>query len=384
MSAESGMPDNLSILLLDGENKLAVYIAQCLAAAEGNFKLHIFSDEPWGPVRFSRHRKSYIVCKENEDERLLERIKETVRKNGVDMILPAGEPGTHFAALHRDELTTLTRVAPGPSVESFETIHNKWLMSEFLAEAQIPTPITVLHTADDSFQQQITGLTFPVLMKPAAGKSGGVGIQRFDQLDDLLAYLDEHDLPPGEYLIQEFIPGYDIDASFLSVDGKILAYTVQRGFLYSPKPYAPPAGIRFLHDDQITDVITRAAAALKWSGVAHVDMRFDERDGLAKIVEINPRYWGSLLGSLKAGINFPYLHILAGYGIEFPRPEYQEERFVATEMVLLPELKKFLKRGHFSFKLKDTDLNYMLNDPMASLYRLSLQGTRFFFNKGGA
>src|SRR2546428_697479 len=47
--------------------------------------------------------------------------------------------------------------------------------------------------------------------------------------------------------------------------------------------------------------------ALKWSGIVNIDFIYDENDKQAKILEVNPRYWQSLLGSLFAGVNFPYL-----------------------------------------------------------------------------
>ena len=45
--------------------------------------------------------------------------------------------------------------------------------------------------------------------------------------------------------------------------------------------------------------------ALKWSGIVNIDFIYDENDKQAKILEVNPRYWQSLLGSLFAGVNFP-------------------------------------------------------------------------------
>ena len=61
-----------------------------------------------------------------------------------------------------------------------------------------------------------------------------------------------------------------------------------------------------------------------WNGVAHIDMRIDAEDGEVKIFELNSRFWGSILGSLRAGVNFPHLACLSALKIPFPKPCYKE------------------------------------------------------------
>jgi len=38
-----------------------------------------------------------------------------------------------------------------------------------------------------------------------------------------------------------------------------------------------------------------------------VEFRVDARDGTAKLMEVNPRFWGSLQLSILSGADFPYL-----------------------------------------------------------------------------
>ncbi len=44
-----------------------------------------------------------------------------------------------------------------------------------------------------------------------------------------------------------------------------------------------------------------------WSGVAMVEFRVDPRDGIPKLMEVNPRFWGSLQLSILSGVDFPHL-----------------------------------------------------------------------------
>ena len=47
--------------------------------------------------------------------------------------------------------------------------------------------------------------------------------------------------------------------------------------------------------------------SLKWNGVAMVEFRIDKNTSIPKLMEINPRFWGSLETAIFAGVDFPYL-----------------------------------------------------------------------------
>ena len=67
-------------------------------------------------------------------------------------------------------------------------------------------------------------------------------------------------------------------------------------------------------------------AALQWNGVANIDLR-ETADRQIHVIEINPRYWGSLSASIYAGVNFPYLAILDCIGESFAVPNYDPSSF---------------------------------------------------------
>ena len=76
--------------------------------------------------------------------------------------------------------------------------------------------------------------------------------------------------------------------------------------------------------DDIRDMALSLLKALDWFGVAMVEFKLDPRDGIFKLMEINPRFWGSLSLAVAAGVNFPYLLYSMSYGENFkPVEQYQ-------------------------------------------------------------
>jgi predicted ATP-grasp superfamily ATP-dependent carboligase len=51
----------------------------------------------------------------------------------------------------------------------------------------------------------------------------------------------------------------------------------------------------------------RLLAGLRWTGFAMVEWKTDPRDGIPRLLEINPRFVGSLELALRSGVDFPYL-----------------------------------------------------------------------------
>ena len=47
--------------------------------------------------------------------------------------------------------------------------------------------------------------------------------------------------------------------------------------------------------------------SLDFFGIADIDFVIDKRDNQPKLMEINPRFWGSVQVAINAGVDFPYL-----------------------------------------------------------------------------
>jgi predicted ATP-grasp superfamily ATP-dependent carboligase len=201
----------------------------------------------------------------------------------------------------------------------------------------------------------------------------GRGIRRFDSAEKLRGFLGENPECSGGYIVQSFVKGHDIGCSVLCQEGKILAYTIQRGVVPSRRPYTPAAVIEFVEDERVLDLVTRLVSSLKWSGVANIDMRYDEESDQVRVLELNPRYWGSLLGSLSAGVNFPYLHCLAGFGVRFPRPVYSNKRYLVKEPWKQLRMWKRLSEHQKGFTVGETQLRDQLADPFPHVAKFVLK-----------
>jgi D-aspartate ligase len=306
---------------------------------------------------------------QREGEDYLEAIGRIVREEKIDLVLPVYEDAVRFVSVHRAELEQFCRCALTPPAELMDRLGDKWQAACLLGATTIPLPETILLTEQNIHDASVLP-RFPVLLKPLVGQGGRqvtlVGSrEEFDRLHRLGS------LTPGRQIVQRFVRGHDIDCSVLCRDGEILAHTIQSAVLRHPVPFAPAVGIQFAHDDQVLRIAREVMGHLRWNGVAHLDMRKDEDSGAVLLLEINPRFWMSVIGSVHAGVNFPYLACRAAMGERFDPPVCREGPFVwrfQTAVRLLLTGRALFGTGGLT--PGRTVLRYSLSDPGPDLFPL--------------
>lgn len=350
----------VSVLIPDADAWPGLLVAHCLKAS-GKVALHGLSGSKTTPLRYSNLFTSF-QCLEEGQGRLLDCVDEIVTKRGIDVVLPISNLGIRTFSEHRYELVSAAKLVDLPEPRTFDIATNKAALSEFLKAHGIAQPRTVTVAGGAKpMPETLSALSFPVLAKPPLS-SGGNGIRRFDDRKQLESFLVDR---AGElWIVQEFIEGSDLCVSALCRDGHIIASTEQRTISQLDNPYAPAKGIQFNGDSSATDLVRALIRKLGWSGVACIDLRLDARRQTPLVLELNGRYWTSLLGALKAGVNFPLLACEASLGaLESNRQARKVRYFRGSSSAVL----SLVGGGRSGIRPSETNLRYLARDPIPFL-----------------
>lgn len=248
-------------------------------------------------TRLSRHCAAYHrVSGPEEAER-------AVRSFRPDLILPVDVAGARLA----HELKPLVKGVPFfpiPSAGTLRVMDDKWAFHEFLLAHGLPSPRTARLDGPGGLGTP----ALPAVIKPQAG-AGGRGVTVVRDAAALSERLRGASYP---LLLQEYIAGDDVDLSFLADDGRLVAWAVQRR--------DPGGAIRYFEDERVLDLGRRVAAASRYTGLAHLDMRYSgpSEDG-AVVIECNPRVWGTFAHAVGLGVDFLSLGMRMAAG-ERPAP----------------------------------------------------------------
>ena len=300
-------------------------------------------------------------------------------RHSYQMLLPMEDETTFLISKYHSEFSRRTYL-PIPSFEKLQFASRKDKILKLAEDKGIPIPktwyidhITQLNDLKDS-------LPYPVVIKPRKS-AGAVGVSYPKNSNELIKqYLTIHQRFPYP-LIQELIPsrGNGYGASFLmGENGEVKASFVHKRLREYPVTGGASTLRESVRHDDVRDMAHTLLKTLDWFGVAMVEFKMDPRDGIPKLMEINPRFWGSLSLAVAAGVNFPYLLLKMSRGENFKPVEHYQIGikcrwllpgdilhfiFNPKRMSLLPEF--------FNFWDKKTSYDILsLKDPLPILGRI--------------
>ena len=360
-------PRPLTVLLLEGDYRLTGAVLFCLSRQPG-VAVHLLTRNARSPYRFSAHvRKTHAGAPGQSPADFVAFARQAARAAGADVLLPVDVAGMRWLIAHRPALAPAVNLLPLPTTEFYEIATDKGLLAGFMQRHGIPAPITLVDLGPD-LPAQLEGFPFPVLLKPIEG-SGGGGITRHATPAALLRAVAA--LPAGSrYIVQNCLDGYDIDCNVLYHNGQLVAHSIQKGLMATGGEYAPTEAIEFVRNDAVLAVVDRLMKALRWSGVAHLDLRYDAFDHQIKVIEINTRFWLTVVGSATtAGVNFPALACLAAAGRPVVAPGFALGRYIPFVKFLKHRLRRPAAQAGLRFALRDTSVRAFLGDPLPKLCR---------------
>jgi predicted ATP-grasp superfamily ATP-dependent carboligase len=300
-------------------------------------------------------------------------IENMVRKGNCQMLLPMEDETLSLILDNHTEFSNWTYL-PFVSAEKFQFARDKARVLQLAETKGIPIPKTWYIQSMDQLDELIDNLPYPVVIKPK-NASGALGVSYIDRSKDLKQrYMDVHKQYPYP-LIQECIPnegtGYGVSLLF-DERSNVKACFVHKRIREYPVTGGASTLRESIRYDAIRDMAVSLLKELGWFGVAMVEFKQDPRDGVVKLMEINPRFWGSLQLAIVSGVNFPYLLYKMSKGESFkPIEDYNigvkcrwllpgdllHFIYNPNRLRLLPEFFKFTEPDtHYDILSKDDPL----------------------------
>lgn len=122
-------------------------------------------------------------------------------------------------------------------------------------------------------------------------------------------------------VVQAYIAGEGVGVcAVLDKDGNPAAVLCHRRVREYPTSGGPSTCCESFYDETLVDHALRLLRALHFVGVAMVEFKGNPKDGY-KLLEINPRVWGSFPMTLAAGSHFAEIWARAAAGERFAAPD---------------------------------------------------------------
>ncbi len=294
-----------------------------------------------------------------------------------EITLALGDVSSEIIANNREEILKYTKITvPPESVYYMAKDKNKTMA--FCMDQKIPCPKTY-NPEVDHIDSIAKCLSFPVVVKPARGL-GAIGLRRFYSAEELLCYLRSLNGQLKNLLIQEFIPhknGMQYQAeAFLDSNSKVkICLVIEKPRFFPLTGGTSTANVTVYRPD-IVETTRQLLEGIKWVGAADVDYILDPRDGIPKVIEINPRVTAGIKIGFAAGINYADLHIRLANGA--PIPEMKDYKLGVYSRNIIMDLLWYFKASREMrqttspsfFKFFGPDIVYQtfsLKDPLTGI-----------------
>jgi predicted ATP-grasp superfamily ATP-dependent carboligase len=255
------------------------------------------------------------------------------RARGADVILPVSTNVLLACAEARDRLPC---AVAAPAADLVRRANDKARALEAARAAGVPVPGTwVVGRAED-----LPEIPFPAIVKlrDDEGTELEPGLRYAVATDraSLEAAWRRLDRLSPRPLVQERIKGPGFGVGVVADRGRVIAAAAHRRLRENPVGGGPSAAAMSVEDPRLLGYARALIAELDWTGAAMVE--FKKGDDY-RLMEVNPRLWGTLPLAVRAGVNAPLLACRLAAGLPVEPAEARagvKLRFLGLEIAALP------------------------------------------------
>jgi carbamoyl-phosphate synthase large subunit len=242
-----------------------------------------------------------------DDPGFVEAVAAMCQRARIDVLVPTVDSELIPVARCVDEFERVGTTVLGQTLDTLETCLDKWTLVQRVAAVAPDAPVADTELVDDSFEAR--SWTFPFIAKPRRG-SGSRGVTIVHDAAELARV--PHD---GSFIAQELLPGREHSLDVLAYRSGAVAAVVPRTRLKVDSGIAVAGTVE--PDPELIAYGKRIAEAVGLTSVANVQVK-QNRDGLPRLLEVNPRFPGSMPLTVAAGVDMPVLAVADVLGQPVP------------------------------------------------------------------
>lgn len=241
----------------------------------------------------------------------------------VKTVVPLREPDVYVLSKFREQFAN--RIAtPWPDFETVQNVQDRYELLNRARSVGAPIPRTELLTEWPRTEETtVVKSRYAITESENGTQYSNVRVVSPGEDPAVEQTCDEMGHVP---LAQEYIPG-DVECGFFALcDSGTPVVTFQHKRIRS---YSYNGGASVFRKStripELAELGSQLLSDLDWHGPAMVEFKYDPRDETYKLMEINPRFWGSLALPVAAGVDFPSLYYRLATGDTPEQPPYDTD-----------------------------------------------------------
>lgn len=258
----------------------------------------------WDPREFglkSRYLDRRRVAPHGDAAAVLAALHEEAQGERV-VFFPERDEHVEFVLRHWEEVRAVAELPLPDDPEAVRRLRRKDVLPLVAAEADVPSPATVLADDDDAVRD--AGLSPPLVVKAVEGQAYALAFGHkavvAEDVDGALAAVREARERGFQMIVQEIVPDshervYSL-LTYIGRSGEPLVKLVGRKVRQGPLRFGTSAVFEVDYEPRVLDLGLQLLRSAGYRGIAHVEFAQDPRDGRFQLLEVNTRLpvWAAL------------------------------------------------------------------------------------------
>jgi biotin carboxylase len=271
----------------------------------------------------SRYVEAFDRLPEPDAPEYADRLLALIRAVRPDVLMPLGGLAAVSARLEEFERETSVLAA---AADAHEALRDKSKVYALCEQLKIAYP-RVLGTDPETLRAdwpEADGDLPRVVLKPRQDKGAGRGLVFLHDPEGLTELWQKLTEQHGQLVATEFIAGpvdgqYAVQLLF-DRDSDLVEFFVLRKLRQWPRGSGITVEATSSHELELVSQVLPLFRQLEWRGPVEVELKRDARTGRVCVLEINPRFSGTVAFPLSAGVDLAGSMLEASLGRSTPRP----------------------------------------------------------------
>lgn len=332
----------MSVLLTNASAPKGVVVTQSLGRKE--IEITTSDCDRLSPAFFSKYSRYHFLYADpvKSPVEFVNSIQNHLKRRKIDVLMPVNSKETLIISKNKDKFTPYTKV-PFEDFDKMMQLNDKNETMKIALELDIRVPRTFNLKNITELQEISKTIEYPVVIK-LRNATSSVGLSYAHCAEELISKykrtITKFNLIPSNYpILQEYIPGNGYGVSMLYNQGDIRAMFTHKRLREYPITGGPSTYRISVRHPEMEYMAKKLLDHVGWHGVAMVEFKLDERNNKPVLIEVNPRFWGSVYQAIAAGVDFPYLlYEMAANGDVKPVFNYKvgvKTRFIFKDFLAL-------------------------------------------------
>ncbi len=292
-----------TIAILDGQTIQTLPVAKSLK--EKGFYIILFCDNKnsYGYRTRFGDEKILAPSTKNNPKEFHQFFMTHIRNNKIDTIIPMNDYSAQYLSFNKKIINQYCKVLI-PDYTIFMAGYDKNRLMKLCSENGFAHPKTA-DLSTQKVQDAAEYVGFPALIKPNE-TTGARGFAVVHTIQNILAKLPDIQKIYGACHLQEFIPsgGNQYKVELFIYDLKLINSTVIHKIRFYPEKGGSSCFNQTIVRNDLVELCYNVLKKIEWVGFADFDLIEDPRDGIIKIMEINPRIPACIKASFNSGVDF--------------------------------------------------------------------------------